>query len=685
MSKKNLEVAIKCLIYATFFVPLLVMPTSFIFPFIVPKILLFRSLTEVIIALYVLLLVINWSEYRPKFSPLMLAVLAFLFSFTLSTFFGTDSYHSFWDNHERMLGLFTIFHYIAYFLVCSQIFKTWSEWKSVLRVFLLAGSLVMMVGMLQVINPNFLLNQGSFRIIATLGNAIYVGGYGLFLFFAALLLFLKESGWGWRTAYGIGGVLGLLGMFFSSTRGSLVGFVFAIGLSLISYTAVMKDNKKVRWYLVGVITVASVFLAVAYFNRLSPIVQRFPTIYHILNISTADLNSARIIAWKVALSAWKEYPIIGWGPNNFFYAFNTHYNPESLEFGYGETWFDNAHNIILNTMAVQGLIGIVSYLAIFASAIYVLQKAYRERTIDRHILIIGVAFLIAHLVQNVTVFENPTSYLYFMFWLAMVDRLSRKTAVVEKIKQTITVNHSLSTGLFSGVMLLTALLIFVLNVQPARANMKALEALQFINGSPVEAIPTIEEALRFSSPHIDDIRSDISRSLADAIMGDKKIPVDKRVQLFAIAEKALLDDIELHPLDIRLDLSLAQLYQTRALQNNDAASMVLAEKYMLRSLELSPRRQQIMYNLAIVEFQLGKSAEAEKLLKQAISDDPKISESYVRLGYAYSALGKQKEAREIVELATKNNVVFSPDQQNTINQIIAGFQLATSTPNKRSK
>ena len=681
MSKKSLEVVIKGLIYATFFVPLLVVPSSFIFPFIVPKILLFRSLTELIIALYALLLVINWQEYRPKPSFLMWAVLAFFLSFTISTFFGTDGYHSFWDNHERMLGLFTIFHYIAYFFICAQVFKTWTEWRTALKIFLLAGSLVMLAGVIQKISPTFLLNGGSSRIIATLGNAIYVGGYGLFLFSAALLLFLRESVWGWRVAYGLAGILGLLGMFFSSTRGSMIGFVFAAGFSLISYAIVLKEHRRARQYLLGVMIVAAVFLGIVYLNRNSPLIQRNYTIAHLLNISSADFDSARFVAWGVAIEAWKQYPIIGWGPNNFFYAFNAHYNPHSLDYGYGETWFDNAHNVILNTMAVQGIVGILSYLAIFATALYVLITAYRSKSIDKHIMIVGGAFLIAHLVQNVTVFENPTSYLYFMFWLAMVDRLSRKHVIIDKIKQTIAVNHDLGAGIFSGVLLITGLSIFIFNIQPARANMKALEALQFINGDPIGAVPTLEEALNFSSPHIDDIRSDISRALADAIVSEKKVTADKRPLLFAIAERALLQDLDLHPFDIRLHLSIAQLYQGRALQNNDANSMVSAEKFMRRALELSPRRQQIMYNLAIVEFQLGKPDEAEKLLRQTISDNPRISESYVRLAYAYMALKRLKEAEDVIDLAAKNNVTFTAEQQNTINQIIAGF--VTSTKPKK--
>jgi hypothetical protein len=66
--KQNIVKAVKFFIYLTFFVPLLVLPTSFIFPFIVPKILAFRSLVELMIAGYILLLFINWQEFRPKFS-----------------------------------------------------------------------------------------------------------------------------------------------------------------------------------------------------------------------------------------------------------------------------------------------------------------------------------------------------------------------------------------------------------------------------------------------------------------------------------------------------------------------------------------------------------------------------------------------------------------------------------------
>ena len=191
--KKKLELAVKIFIYGTFFVPLVVVPSSFIFPFIVPKILLLRALITLMAGGYAALLLINWEEYRPRITPISLAILAFLLSFIFSTLAGVDSYHSFWDNHERMLGLFTILHYAVYYFIVNALFKSWVDWKWALRFFLIAGSIVMFIGVLQKGNPELLLNQGSDRVASTLGNAIYVGGYGLFLIFVSAILFIKEQ------------------------------------------------------------------------------------------------------------------------------------------------------------------------------------------------------------------------------------------------------------------------------------------------------------------------------------------------------------------------------------------------------------------------------------------------------------------------------------------------------------
>ena len=149
----NLRRFIKFLAVLSFFVPLVVVPSTYIFPFIVPKILLFRSLVLLMLGAYILLLVSNWKEYRPRLTGITWVVSLFFVSLAVSTFVGVDWYKSFWDNHERMLGLFTIFHFVIYYFVLTSVIKELNDWRWLLRIFLFAGSVVMFIGLLQKFNP----------------------------------------------------------------------------------------------------------------------------------------------------------------------------------------------------------------------------------------------------------------------------------------------------------------------------------------------------------------------------------------------------------------------------------------------------------------------------------------------------------------------------------------------------
>lgn len=678
--KQKIVGIIKFLIYCTFFVPLLVLPTSFIFPFIVPKILLFRALVTLMIGGYILLLIINWQEFKPRFSLLNLALAVFLVSFAISTFAGVDPYHSFWDNHERMLGLFTIFHYVAYYLICSSVFKNWTEWNKALKVFLSAGSFVMFVGILQHFKDGILLNSDSSRVASTLGNSIYVGGYGLFLIFVAFLLFIKEKNKIWKWLEVVAGVLGLVGMVLSGTRGSMLGLVAGMGVAIISYIIVLRDFPKTRKILMGVAVAGVAIISLLYVFRQTSFVQSIPAVNRTINTSFSSLkNSPRWIAWGVAVASWKERPIFGWGPNNFFYAFNKHYQSRSLEFGYGETWFDNAHNIIMNTLAVQGAVGLLSYLFIFFAAIIALVLARRKKILEPHIVVIGIAFLVAHLVQNVTVFENPTSYLYFMFWLAMVGGLVVKQ---EEMIGVIVKNNGKTRNFFPDKVfgmgtivttgLVVSLLIFIFEIQPARANMKTLDALKYLSYQPIAGIDIMKSALAFNSPHIDDIRGDLTRTVGQVLnSATGKIGKEKSMEMLNMALEAMQANIALHPYDIRNYLTLSQLSQVGYSLTNDVRYIEMFGDNLETALKYSPKRQQIIYNLANFYLQIGKIDEAVKLLEQTISDGPKVSESYWRLAYIYRITNQMSKAVETLNLAEKNGVVFRAEEQSTIAQILA--------------
>lgn len=669
MSQRNIERFVKIVIVATFFVPLIMAPASFIFPFIVPKIVVFRSLVMLMLGGLLILLAANRRAYEVRMTPVTLAIFLFLLSFAMSTFVGVDWYHSFWDNHERMLGLFTILHYVIYFLVVTTVIKEWRDWVWLLRLFLFAGSIVMFIGVMQRFNPTMLLNQSGSRVAATLGNPIYVGGYGLFLSFVGLFLAVKEKTRQWRMFAMFGGILGFIGIFLSGTRGAMLGWIAGMGTVLLSYLFLLKGHERARKTMLGFTAICVVLLGIFYAFRQTEFVQKIPALGALLNTSVGSgTASTRLMAWSIAIDAWKERPIFGWGPNNFFYAFNKYYQPEFLEHGWGETWFDNAHNIIINTLAVQGIVGVALYLGMYSVVIFFLWRAYQRRTIDMHAAVILCGFFVAHLIGNVFVFENPTSYLYFFFMMAFANSLM--TYGIREHMPAKEGDRPVSVGVSAVVGIVIFLLIFSTNVNPARANRATLKALRSLY-SLSDPVGTYQQTIAIPSPHIDDIRNDFARTVQSVVPEYvKNGQPELAKQLLILAFDELNKNRTLHPLDIRVHLQQAQLAETGAILFQSAELLLHAEAALSDALTKSPRRQQVQFTLAANKLQLRKFDEAIAIMRQAVENDPKIGESWWRLALVLQEAKRTEEAMATVREARARGIVFDARGLEITNAIL---------------
>jgi predicted Zn-dependent protease len=189
------------------------------------------------------------------------------------------------------------------------------------------------------------------------------------------------------------------------------------------------------------------------------------------------------------------------------------------------------------------------------------------------------------------------------------------------------------------------------------------------------ALTAVEDALHFQSPHIDDIRSDISRSVVQIsyslMQNQQQTQTDFLKNLVNICYTELHKNTDLHPLDIRNQMTLSQITQILAQLNNDPNKMLEAENYLKDALEKSPRRQQLIYSLSMLQMQIGKIPEAIKILEGAIADNHKIGESYWRLAYVYKMSGDNIKALEVLQLAEQNGVIFTENENNIIAQIMA--------------
>jgi len=83
----------------------------------------------------------------------------------------------------------------------------------------------------------------------------------------------------------------------------------------------------------------------------------------------------RLVVWETGWQGFLDRPWLGWGPENFNLVFARHYNPciGSPECS-GENWFDRAHNMIIDTLAETGIAGLLSYIALFTAALWLLWR-----------------------------------------------------------------------------------------------------------------------------------------------------------------------------------------------------------------------------------------------------------------------------------------------------------------------
>lgn len=687
MKNSTLVQTIKWLIYATFFVPLVTGAGGYIFPFVFPKMIVFRSLVDVIAVGYVLLLFRDWNTYRPRFTGVTGMVFLFLFSWVLSTYLGVDAYRSVWDGNERMLGLFSLLHYLVYFVVATTIFKTKAEWLEACWWFLGAGSLVMLVGLIQVFAPTFYMNGDPERVASTLGNPIYVGGYGLFLLFLGLWLAaesrLAQSKKIWPQILGLGGsLLGIVGIFASGSRGPFLGLLVGGAVMLLLAAFLYKEYPLLKKITVGALLGLCLLVVVVYSVRETVWIKSVPIIGRLTSITLTDDNT-RIMAWKIALTGWQEKPWFGWGPNNFMYVFNAHYNPRFLEIGgWGETWFDNAHNILLNTLTVQGLFGVVAYLAMFAAAFWSVWRSTRQAPHNRPLAIFIFGLLTAHLIQNIFVFENITSYLFFFFILALVSTLSSKP----KTLPTTAVATKPASSWGEAMVLLVGLIIFYqTNWQPAQANHANFLALNTVlrltdpreGVKPVDAINAYELVQKISSPHIDDSRTDFSKTVDSNMEAIKQFyGKDQALKLYTVAYEEIKKNQVLHPLDVRYHIQAAEMALTGARLTNDPKYVREAQTMLTDALAKSPQRQQIYYMLSISHIYLRDFKSAIELLKTSIAHNPRVADGWVRLAGTQIEMGDVAAGKATFEEAEKQGIVFK-DKVSANLRVLAGLPTST--------
>ncbi len=624
------------LLFATLFVPLFVagnfpVTVDLFFPFIGAKVFAFRILVEIAAFLYTIL-ALSHPEYRPKKTPILVALSAFIVVIAAADLFGVNPARSFWSNFERMEGLVTHLHLYVYAVMLMSVFRS-KNWYAFFHTSLGTSFIVALYGVVQ-LSGKLQINQGGVRLDATFGNATYLAVYLLFHIFFALFYAVRSRNLGAQITYGALIALQLVVLYYTATRGAILGLI--VGLFLAACVYAVKGSGIGRKIAIGGITAIFALVAGFYLVRDSAFVRNSPVLARFASISATEATTeSRFIIWGMSLKGFKENPILGWGQENYNIVFNKNFDPRLYR---QEQWFDRAHNVFFDWLIAGGILGLASYLSIFVAAVWMLARSSRLTVAEKSVLF---GLLAGYFFQNIFVFDNITSYIFFYAiagYIAFASSPEENRPVASSASQPISGVAYDSLLAASGIVFLLTL--FYVNIRPMQTSATLLNALRSFSEGKSDSLDYFKKALSYNTSGSVEAREQLAQL---ALQASEKKTFDEgtRKEFVELARTEMAKQANDVPLDARY-----ALFEGIVLTHTGSLDEGIG--YLERALELSPKKQTIIFELVNAYAAKRNYQKAFDYAKMAFELDPAFDEA--RNVYAVSALylGNEKLSEEIL-------------------------------------
>jgi len=640
--KNTLRWTVLASIFLLTLIPFLV-PTSLFFPFITGKNFAFRILVEILAAGW-LSLALVYPQYRPRRSWILGVFAAFVVIIALADALGAYPFKSFWSNYERMDGWVTLAHLFMLVVVAASVLNTEKLWRTFWKAQLAISVAVAGYGFLQLfgiasLNAGF---SSLSRLDATFGNPIYLAAYMLFNAFIAALLWAQTweksipgSRLGFSLMYGAALVVDGVVLLLTGTRGTILGLIGGILVSAVLIVLFGRDSHKgfVRVALgtiVGVVVLSLGF----FFVRDSAWVQRVGFLNRLATISVSDnTTKARFYNWGMAWEGLKERPLLGWGQENYAVVFDKYYDPRMYA---QEPWFDRVHNVVFDWLVAGGIIGLVSYLSIFAAALAALWRRSRSAgkqafTVVEGSILTGV--LVGYLFHNLFVFDNITSYMLFGLVIAYIAWRRAESTGAPRIW-----GASLPAPSLPVVAVVAALALWGasawINGAALAQNRLLIKAISPHTEGISKNLEYIKKAIAEGSVGTQEAREQLVQ-MATKVAGISGVNLQTKQEFYDLAVAEIKLQQEASPLDARPALFLGLLHDSFG---NYAAGA----EALKHALALSPTKQSILYELARNAQTRGDVAGMMGYFKTAY--ELETSNVQARILYAAGALSIKNDA-----------------------------------------
>jgi putative inorganic carbon (HCO3(-)) transporter len=189
-------------------------------------------------------------------------------------------------------------------------------------------------------------------------------------------------------------LIGLLGLLVSLSRGGWIGFISAI------LVFALVSAKKDFWKKLGIVAV----LVIIVFSVVPNLRYRV-----LLPFKGEKSTVSRFSLWETADKMILSSPILGKGLNGFATDFNS-YNTDP-----GLAPLDYPHNIFLNFWVETGLLGLISFLGLSISIIWLGWQKFLKGSLYGLAIILFMIALYVHGMADAPYFKNDLALVFWIF------------------------------------------------------------------------------------------------------------------------------------------------------------------------------------------------------------------------------------------------------------------------------
>ncbi len=343
--------------------------------------------------------------------PLLLPIVLLIIAYLVSTGFSIARFVSWWGSYQRLQGTYTFLSYTIIALLAMGHLRRPEQLRRLQHAIIVTSVPISIYGILQhrQLDPLPWGGDVSTRVAANAGNAIFLAAYLIMAFFFTLERVYSSFAYllGYKTddegenqdvptsiaggAYLFVLIVQLLAIFWTQSRGPWLGLFFGLYLFvLLLFTALRPARFRLltsTW--VGLGVGGALLLVLMNTSPLFQPLRGVPYLGRLTTMLEADTGTGRVrvLIWQGASEMVAPHealtfpdgskdalnpvrPLIGYGPEAMWIAYNRFYPPELAQIEARNASPDRAHNETWDALVITGFLGFLAYLALFVSIFY---------------------------------------------------------------------------------------------------------------------------------------------------------------------------------------------------------------------------------------------------------------------------------------------------------------------------